>query len=414
MQWLWPLGPLPLVVPALLIFVLVFSSTAPMLSWPYQEWTRTTSQFLAQFAIAGPIAAAAGAYYAGRITAPSRLFAQRWSVRPPAVIMRRHLGLLVTALLLGYGAGLLPLLIRTVQDAEYGYPDPLALLTGFVGVSVSVCFGYLVGVWARTAVLAPVALAAVLAFAALGFTEQSLLSPAPPFQVPLGQSFQQSLLAFRLAWFVVLAVAILAITSDLLGSLGRRPRPSSMIAVALVVAGAVAVTLRTPALIKYSADPPRLCRVVDGVEYCVHAGHRSQLPDVIASSRKVMAAYGLTPERVLRIYDRSLQGLAPQGAGTWVDVQPDTPVSSSVPQSVAAGLVSTDACFERYPAGLPDDVQAFYPMLTDWLVRGGEDAPSSTADDPFRGVSRESVQTWLRANDRALVDCTVDLTTFPR
>ena len=98
----WPLGWVPLVLLGILCCGLPLAGTWPMQNWLFQEWERTSSEFLLQLPVVAPVAAGFGAYYAGRVTPPSRIFAQRLGNRGGAAILTRHLAMLVTTAVMAY------------------------------------------------------------------------------------------------------------------------------------------------------------------------------------------------------------------------------------------------------------------------------------------------------------------------
>ena len=222
-RW-WPLGPLPLLVSGVLVFGVVLSGTYGMLSWPWQEWARTSSQFMWQLAITGPIAASAATYYAGRVTPPSRIFAQRSSARPASAVMRRHLGLLLATVLGAYILGFVPLLVLTAINAQYGGPDGFVIFTGLCGLATATVLGYLIGVWSRTAVMASLSFVLLLGVTMIGTTSLSALSPVPSHVATLSEHAAYPLLFYRLIFLGVVVLAATQISLALLKSrrVGRR------------------------------------------------------------------------------------------------------------------------------------------------------------------------------------------------
>lgn len=413
LRLLWPLGPVPLLVTGALVLGVTLVGTVDMQSWAFQEWERTSSEFMWQLALAGPVAAAGATYYAGRLSAPTRVFAVRPGGRPAAAVLRRHLLLLLGAVLGGYALALAPLLWTTAGAAQSGGPDLLSMTTGVVGLVVAVLLGYLVGAWGRTAVLAPATFVGVLGLSVVGTTGLSRLSPVPERVLALGERPSAPLFAFRLAVLVLLAAVAVALAHSLLAT-GRRQVPRALLPALLVLAAALTVpALRQPGVSSYDPDPPTVCRESAGVEYCVHAGHRAQLEEFVAGGTGVVRTWGSAPERVRLVHERALLGTGRPGQQVVrPSIEPYLSVAPQVAVDVAAVLVGTEACFARYGAEVPPDVQDFTGELSDWLLTGATEDGSATRQ-PFRGAAPGDVQRWLAEHDADVATCSADLSSLP-
>ncbi|MEU5950511.1 hypothetical protein ABZ793_33920 [Micromonospora sp. NPDC047465] len=415
MRRLWPLGPIPLLVPGALIFGVVLSATSGMYSWPYQEWTRTSSEFMWQLAITGPIAAAAATYYAGRVTPASRIFAQRSSARPVSSILNRHLGLLLSSHLIGYVLAFVPLLVLTAGKAQYGGPDVLVSLTGLVGLATATVLGYLTGVWSRTALMGSLSFVLLLGLTIVGTTGTSALSPVPTRVLTLGEQASRPLLIYRLIFLAIVTLAAAQISLALLRSTSRKPPLAALVAVPVVMLFALGPSLRQPAVSVYQADAPRTCTTKAGVEYCVHEGHRRQLAAFVEGGSEVVTAYGFAPERARRIYDRALLGTAkPNQLVIWPSLNPANHVEGPVASEVASSLAGTAACVKRYGFHFPPDIANFNSYFYSWLRSAGIAPQYSDGYNPFKNVSLPAVQAWIKDHDQQIMTCTVDLDALPK
>lgn len=415
MRRLWPLGPLPLLLPGAVIFGVALSATFGMFAWPYQEWARTSSEFMWRLAITGPIAATAATYYAARVTPPSRIFAQRSSVRPASVILTRHLGMLLASHLTCYILAFVPLLVLTTAKAQYGYPDLLVILTGLAGLATATVLGYLAGVWSRTAVMGSLSFVLLLGVTVSGTTGLSALSPVPARVLMLGEQASRPLLIYRLVFLALVAVAAGQISLALLRSTSRKPPVAALAMVPVLILFALGPSLRQPAVSVFEADAPRICTEKAGVEYCVHEGHRRQLAAFAAAGGKVIAAYGFAPERARHIYDRALLGTAaPNQLAIWPSLSPANSVESAVATETAGGLSVIHACTQRFGFQLPPDIAAFSSYFYSWLRRGGTAPGYSDGYNPFKDVSKPDVHAWIKEHDQQIETCTVDLETLPK
>ncbi|GAA2669707.1 MULTISPECIES: hypothetical protein [Actinosynnema] len=414
---LWPLGPLPLVLPAAEIAAAVLMGVWGMLTWPYQEWVRTSAEFHQQLAFAGPIAAASATYLAGRLTAPDRVFALPVAPRAGRATALRLLGLLGTSCTIGYLIGLIPLVAVTASDAEHGAPHPLPVLTGVLGLWAAIAIGHLVGVLGRTALWAPLTCACAFAavVAGTGGDELSALLPVLHVSPIAGRVESTPFVVYRIAFFTVIAAAsvVAAVAVSRLHRVGRRPlRALTPLLVPVLLAGPALVS--TPALFSLERDAPRVCRVERGVEHCVHAAHGSRLPIVERATAAVLDAYGAPADEVRRVYDEALRWdalVADAEAGTpgahadvvWVVVQPASPTDHTG-QEVAALLSGLNAC--PAGAGEGDRVDLAFALST-WLQGG------PTSDGPLARLTDDELRAWITVNGERLGACALGVADLP-
>lgn len=404
----WPLGWVPLALAGGLVLAVTLAGTWSMTGWRFQEWERTSSQFLLQLAVTAPLAAAAGTYYAGRVTPPSRIFAQRLRNRAGRAVVVRHLGLLTAAVVAGYLAGLTPMVVWTWRAGAWGHLDAPTVLTGVLALVAATATGYLLGALGRSAVLAPVAFALVLGVVVLGSADVTPLSPVPAVTETLGFIPSRPLQAFRIIVFLFVTAWAISWSTDLLNGVSRRPRgPALMLGAVLVVAGMVP-TVRPPTVRLPVTDAPRECTTEGGVEYCVHPGHRAELAALVQGGRPVLQAYGFVPARAARVYDLALAGSEYTAEPVvWVGMEPSGRTEDEAAGATAAVLIGDEACLDRYQGQVPGQVSDGQGALRTWLAEGGQ-VPVDDRESPLAGKDREQMQAWIRARDAELAGCAVD------
>ncbi|GGP34680.1 hypothetical protein [Saccharothrix coeruleofusca] len=418
---LWPLGPWPLLLPAAAIAAAAVLATTAMRSWPYQEWVRTSAEFHQQNAFAGPIAAAAATYYAGRLTRPDRVFALPSAPRAGRDSARRHLGLLAVTFTLAYLVGMAPLTAVTVEHAEHGGPDPLPIATGLLGLWASIAVGYLIGVVGRGALWAPISFVAVFAVVVLGTGGDTFSALVPVLHVAPAAGRVEALpfTVYRVAFFLLVAVAAVVAATAVLRRHRTRHRPVRAMAPLLVpVVLAVPAVVSTPALFAVEQDVQRVCRTQRGIEHCVHAAHRSRLPVMEQATAAVLTAYGDdTSGRVRRVYDESLRwATAVDDAASgnteahqdvvWVAVQPMSPTDHTG-REVAWLLAGATACAAR--SDTTDEERALTVELALWLQNGGRAASSG----PLSGIAPHALRDWMSAHRTGLDTCVLTAADLP-
>jgi hypothetical protein len=422
----WPLGPLPIVLPSLGIIVAVGLSTSTMLPWPYQEWIQTSAEFHQQNAFAGPIAAAAATYFAGRLTPPGRIFALPFAARAGALTARRHLLVLNGSFLVAHLVGFIPLVVATVRKAEHGGPAVLTVLSGLLGLVAAITVGYLLGVVGRSALLAPVSFVLMFTVTVLGTGGDRFAALAPVLHIrpPLGSVETLPFAGYRIAFFVLVITASWFAVTMLLRQHRDGIRRPPLLALAPLLLPAVLVVpppMRTPALFEFEASPPRVCETHRGVEYCVHAGHRSQLALMTATSDAVLKRYGAPAPTVSRVYDEALRGAyvtfddrqKVRGLDiVWFPIQPQLPVHGGAARlsSLLAGL---QACREHGALPTGDGVPEPYQLafsLEKWLRDPGGTAPP---DSPFHTASVAAVQAWISQHQQAISTCSLTREELP-
>lgn len=423
-EWLrrlsWPLPWWYLPLPAVAVFVIALAGTWESLSWPYQEWQYTSAQFHQQTALAAPVCAAWAAVVAGRLTAPSRIFALPMGRRVGVPVVRQHLAQLGTTLLGGYLLGLAPLVAVTVVDAEFGGPDLPVMVSGLLGLTAAVTVGYLLGVLARTALIAPVPFLLFFAFAVAGSGDDTYAAVLPVLHVDpeLGQVENPVMVVFRCAFFLLVTIAAGLIAAQVLTHRVPRPRAGLATAATFTAVPAVLAVLgisTTPDLFRIPPDPPRQCAERHGIEYCVHQGHASQLDDLIAALDPVFTARG-PQEQVKRVYDRALLFADPLTVPETTHVAvltPNIPPASEA-SFVADKLAGIYGCVERYPhRGAESGGDHPYDRARDlasWLMHGGHAVDDANS---FRGLDTDTMREWMTAHFDAIRTCSLDTVELP-
>ncbi|EHY89344.1 hypothetical protein SacazDRAFT_02441 [Saccharomonospora azurea NA-128] len=418
----WPLPWWYPAVPAVAVLVIVLSGTWESLSWPYQEWQYTSAQFHQQTALAAPACAAWAAVVAGRLTSPSRIFAPAAGQRMGAPVVRQHLVPLGAVLVGSYLLGLAPLVAVTVIDAEFGGPDLLVMLSGLLGISASITVGYLIGVLARSAFIAPVAFLLFFAFTVLGSTGDTYAAVVPVLHIDpeLGQVENPAMVVFRCVFLLAVTIVAAMVAAQVLAHRVPRPRrgwTTTAALTAIPVALAVLGVSTTPDLFRLPADPPRQCAERHGIEYCVHQGHASQLDDLITALDPAFTARG-PQEQIERVHDRALlwsDPLAVPETTHVVILSPGNTITGSEPYFAAGRLAGMDACDKKYPEKVGGNSGGEHPYdravdLAAWLERN----PLALHDtNPFKDVDTDTMREWITTHSEEIRTCSLDTVELP-
>lgn len=427
-----PLGILPTAIPAVLIVAAALSETAHMWRWRYQEWPYTSAQFHEQpLTLVVPLAAAGAAHYAGRLTKSHRIFALPSSPRSGSRVAARHLSTLCTAFVGSYLLGMLPIVVLTAFEATAGGPGVFAVLLGLLAVATATTVGYLAGVLAGTAWIAPLMLVLGFVTIQLNAGTDLFLATVPVTHdiATLGEAPNTPVLTYRIAFVVLLASITMIMAARALRRVRRWKIPSvlSLGMVGLVVVMTVLPMGRTPTLYADAADPPRQCRTVNRVQYCVHQGHSEQLDAIISAASPLFDQYGRTPERAARVWDDAL-GRAPRSShGTQypaipVRIHPINSVTTLIRNAqsrVAYRLAGMRACQRRYPHREPAGssravLTSSHPAdiateLAHWLLGRAESAaglpPQSSTFPAFQGTGAHEVRRWIAEHEHRIATC---------
>ncbi|MFJ6674723.1 hypothetical protein ACIQMJ_26800 [Actinosynnema sp. NPDC091369] len=419
LPWLWPSGPVAVLLPAAAIAVVVLWGSGPMLSWPYQEWIRTSAEFHQQNAFAAPIAAAAATCVAGRLTPPTRIFALPVAARSGTPTVRRHLAVLVTSFVVAYLLGLLPLVVATIRDAEHGGPSIGVMVTGLLGIVTATALGYLIGVLCRTALAVPLTFVLVFGVTLLGTSGDTFaaLSPVLQLEPGLGRTETLPFVAYRLAFLSSLVVTTAwAAVKVLRNHRANSPLPplKTLLPLVLPVLLIVPPLVDKPALFAYEADPAQVCRTERDVRYCVHAGHRSRLDLLVESTDAKLVRYGAPTPKITKVYDEAIRGHIP-GTGdewrrnnegiVWIPIQPQSPAEANATPVVNI-LSGMSTCHLPRPGRPgPADPQAtrLASEFREWLIRPGDTTPGSA----FHGIPEPVVREWISSNRQKIEECSL-------
>lgn len=409
----WPLGAHLLWLPGALIAVAVAAGSIGSLSWPWQEWPTTSAGFHERFALAGPIAAAAAAYVATRLSPRSRIFLAADGDRLGAAVVVRQIALMIAVTLVSYLVGLSPSVVATAANSDYGRPDALVIASGLLAMAAAVGVGYAIGALCRNSLCVPVVFIAVLYLGASLFN-WSTLTPVDQMDPPLGWHESVPMVVFRCVFFVSCLVAAVVAASVQAAGPARRARASVVgsagIAVVLVVPVVLGVLGESRTIVRSAPDAsaPMTCRRLEGVEYCVHNGHRAVIDELINVSAPVAARYGTLPERAKRISDASLLRDPDHGeSALWITLQPDSYSEAEVRDQVSWQLVLAPCWEDALPQGLFDQIG----NLQLWLVSGEHQDASS---DRFAGMDSGAMRDWISRHRGELEACTLEVSDLPR
>jgi hypothetical protein len=167
----------------------------------------------------------------------------------------------------------------------------------------------------------------------------------------------------------------------------------------------------TPALFAGDAELPKSCRTIDRVEYCVHVGHASQLPELVSTVEPVVSAYGAANLPFDRIYDRALAGpfVRPNDDRTfYYDMGPTLPIDAGVSElaGVSAGGVG---CQKLYSLNEQNEFTRNMRMLADRL----EGTSDRTPGNPFTGLSASRLSAWVTAHRAQVRSCGIGDSELP-
>ena len=396
--------------------LVVFLGNSGYYSWAYQTWLNTSAAFHQRLDFAGPFAALFGALVAGRLSAPSRVYALPTGARDKLTVAASQLLPLCLSIFIGYLLGMLPLVYLTFQSATYGRLDVAAAFVGPLGVVAFAVGGWLFGLVARTALLAPVAFAIAFLATVLGYRGDAFAGVLPVlyFLPPVGLREAPTLVLFRIA------VLLLAVTTFVVAAaryLERRrfarqfPTPMSFLVWVPLLAMVILGVVQTPRLFIADGAAFTTCERRDGVDYCVHAANAPALQAMVDAAQPVLATFGTGSAPYRRVDDFSLIGYdaAQRRADTfYFDVAPDINPQTVIP-NLAGALAGLDACYAR--PGL-DTESPEYRNASSLAARLYQQEGTSS-DGPFADVSREDLQRWISANRSDIRSCAVEAVDIP-
>jgi hypothetical protein len=407
----WPLGPASVVVPAVAIVVVVLVMTGPMLGWPYPVWVQTSAQFHQQFTWAGLIAATSACWYAVVMHAKDRIWVRPHAPRLGTPVVLRHLTTLTCWFLGAYLVALVPLVVATVVAGGLGTPDPLAMLSGVLAMVAAVALGYALGAVVPSAAMVPlvaVGCYALLVAGSAGSEQLATVAPVLYLEPELGQRESLPLLAFRIALFVVVTVAAVALAGRAVARVQQwRALLDAAVYLAVPAVFIAASLIRQPVVFVADADPPTTCTEQRGIRYCVHSDNRPRLAELVRGIDPVIARFGTKPANVDQIWDQSLTFRpidVERARGVelaWLE--PDGTIESEI-ATTAAGVY---ACAESQLS--EEDIQ----RLTQVSLDVSEYLRTGTPIGTLSTMSAAEVREWLARHQDQLHACTLDPDRLP-
>lgn len=421
-RWFWPLGPLPVLVPAAAIIAGTLLLTWPVLGLPYPQWAHTSAQWHQAFSLAGPIAAGGAAWCANRLTADDRIYTQPGGSRLGLPVVARQLAILTGWYVGAYVLALLPVTIITATRTEFGSPELWPITIGLLALIAATCVGFLAGTVHRSWITVPVAALIVFAINPLGTLAEERFAVLGPFIWPEPMvTWQQTpqFMGARTALYTAVALAAAAIAAMLLiqrarGS-GRNQRWVLIGLCASIPAALAAVSvLNPPKPYSFVADPPRLCETDTlGVRYCVHAAYPQQLGQAVREAGVVLDRYGTKPGTVDLLLDdylppkglteRELRRVVLIGRGETDEFA----VKYDLVRVLAGDLLCAEAPNVDAAAYINQDGSSFTDDLAMFLLGN---APAGS----FSGMTVDEVQRWIAKNERKLAECGITTKDLPR
>lgn len=407
----WPLGLYPFVVPAVAIIAVVVGMTWPRLSWPHPLWVQTSAQFHQQFAFAGMIAGTAACWYATVMHAKDRIWMRPGAPRSGAPAVSRHLATLVCWFVGAYLVALAPLVVSTQITGGLGEPDLLVMLSGVLAMFAAVALGYALGTVAPTIAVVPVVAIgfyALLVAGNLAGEPMAGIAPVLWFEPQLGERESLPLLMFRIALFVSVAVACVALAARAMTRV-RAWRSLVDVAVCLAVpAMLVTVSLLRPPVVYTAAPPTSTCVERRDIRYCVHSEHASRLDELVGRVDPVIARFGTKPDNLDEVWDQALtydKSLDLERAERidLVWLQPDGTMEPNA-AAIAAGQY---ACEWQ---GEFDDRQERIADL-EWNIQGYLE--TGIREGSLATMSVSEVQGWLATHQKQLHSCALTADQLP-
>ncbi|MGH3878998.1 MAG: hypothetical protein ACRDSK_18365 [Actinophytocola sp.] len=401
----WPLGPASVVVPAVAIVVVVLVMTGPMLGWPYPVWVQTSAQFHQQFTWAGMIAATSACWYAVVLHAKDRIWVRPGAPRlgTPAVV--RHLTTLTCWFVCAYLVALAPLVVATVVAGGLGTPDPLAMLSGVLAMVAAVALGYALGAVVPSAATVPLVAVGCYALLVAGSADGERLATVAPvlyLEPELGQRESLPLLAFRIALFVVVTIAAVALAGRVVARVQQwRSLVDAAVYLAVPAVLVAASLVRQPVVFVADAESPTACTEQRGIRYCVHSDNRPRLAELVRGIDPVIARFGTKPANVDQIWDQSLTFRpidAERARGVelaWLE--PDGTVESEI-ATTAAGVYACAAAQRS-----EEDTE----RLTQVALDVSEYLRTGTPVGTLSTMSAAEVREWLARHQDQLHACTL-------
>jgi len=179
-----------------------------------------------------------------------------------------------------------------------------------------------------------------------------------------------------------------------------------------VVFGTFAV-VSTPALFDVPADPPRVCAEHSAIEFCVHAGHASQLRPLIASVSPLLDAYGTKPATIDHVDDQALfepSNFSVLDNAVYTELLPNNREGVIDTSGIVARMAGEDACQYDPTMGFTES-QMIAADLWSWLMGANPGTPDSGR---FSKAPRDEMHRWIADHENQISNCTLTLQDLPR
>lgn len=402
----WPLGPIPVMAPAVTILAVVVAGTWPMVGWPYPLWVQTSAQFHQQFTWAGLIAGTSACWYA------TMLHSKNQALRAGAQAVTRQLAVLSGWLVGAYLVALLPLVVSTVVTDGVGTPDPLAMLSGVLAMVAAVTLGYALGTVVASPVMVPIVAVGFYALLVAGIAagkRYATVAPVLYLEPELGQRESLPLLVFRIALFVAVTVAAVCLAGKSVSS--RRPwRRVADVVTPFAVPGLLIVIslIRQPVVFTTDSQPAAICTERTDIRYCVHPDNQPRLAKLIHTVDPMIVRFGTAPANLDQVWDYALTfhpidtDLAHGLEIAWLN--PDGTLQTRVSDTIAGvQACATSANQDRLSV---DRHARVATDVSDYLSTG---TPSGT----LAAMSVTDVQQWIVQHQQQLHTCTLTSDQLP-
>lgn len=312
------------------VALLTFTGSYSLMQWAYADWVAVSGTSREALVYAAPFSAGLAAWVAGRYLRPRSVMCPPSSARSGMPVVVAQLRLLCAAALIGWCAGLVPLLVFTASRATYGGPDVLVIL-GSAAVLVSfVTSGYLIGCVAPRAV--SIIASVTLAFTAILLVDTWGLAVAPlRLATPAaGQYETGALAAFRVLFFLVLSIFVVAsaarIVLDRSTSRDASAFAGLLLLVPPLILGGVAKATAPVSVAREAGTVPR-CAMTHHIRVCVHPAKSVLLEPLTQTVDQVLRSVDYAPALpVTAVIDGSLRSstsVSGRAGITFLDLQTD-------------------------------------------------------------------------------------------
>jgi hypothetical protein len=152
------------------------------------------------------------------------------------------------------------------------------------------------------------------------------------------------------------------------------------------------------------SNPPKICRDVNGMEYCLHQAHEKDFTRLVEEIAPIVALVGQENLPFDRVHDWSLSdGSSPpkDRRAFYTDTSPEYGVVGNR-DVIASRVAGIEGCFGR--PGWEESEQGFNAFMLSVRLRGDREA---RPDNRFGPLTDGQVRQWLTEHRSAVTDCSI-------